>query len=104
MQNLQFSTGDSAFTVCPHCKGKIIVPSVAVHSLELEEPQYPDGRTYLPDNGEPQINRQPNKLQKNLKKQPSRIDKKSQKPKKNPIVTLIIYAVIGIALYYWFNS
>lgn len=36
MRKLQFSSGDSAFQNCPYCKGKIIVPSIAVHQEEIE--------------------------------------------------------------------
>ncbi len=39
MRSLEFSAGDSAFQNCPYCKGKIIVPSTAVHLEELEEQQ-----------------------------------------------------------------
>ncbi len=39
MRNLQFTVGDSPFTVCPYCKGKIIVPSVAMRQGEIKEQQ-----------------------------------------------------------------
>ncbi len=35
-RNLQYENGDTPFQVCRHCKGKIIVPSTAVHQVEIE--------------------------------------------------------------------
>ena len=31
---LQFDGGDSIFQICRHCKGKIIIPSSAVHQAQ----------------------------------------------------------------------
>lgn len=35
-KNLQYTNGDTPFQTCYHCKGKIIVPSTAVHQVEIE--------------------------------------------------------------------
>lgn len=35
-KSLQYSEGDTPFQTCRHCKGKIIVPSTAVHQVEIE--------------------------------------------------------------------
>lgn len=35
-KNLQYENGDTPFQTCYHCKGKIIVPSTAVHQVEIE--------------------------------------------------------------------
>ncbi|MGI8670777.1 MAG: hypothetical protein ACR2J3_13165 [Aridibacter sp.] len=35
-KNLQYKNGDTPFQICYHCKGKIIVPSTAVHQVEIE--------------------------------------------------------------------
>jgi hypothetical protein len=42
--DLHFEGGDSAFQICRHCKGKIIVPSAAVHQQELDRPMEKQGR------------------------------------------------------------
>lgn len=34
-KNLQYTNGDTPFQICYHCKGKIIVPSTAVHQVEI---------------------------------------------------------------------
>lgn len=36
LRNLQYQDGDTPFQTCYHCKGKIIVPSTAVHQVEIE--------------------------------------------------------------------
>ncbi len=34
-KNLQYANGDTPFQTCHHCHGKIIVPSTAVHQVEI---------------------------------------------------------------------
>lgn len=36
LKNLQYTNGDTPFQTCYRCKGKIIVPSTAVHQVEME--------------------------------------------------------------------
>lgn len=35
-KTLQYESGETPFQTCHHCKGKIIVPSSAVHQVEME--------------------------------------------------------------------
>ena len=35
LKNLEYQKGDTPFQTCRHCKGKIIVPSTAVHQVEI---------------------------------------------------------------------
>lgn len=35
-RNLRYSNGETPFQTCYHCKGKIIVPSLTVHQVEIE--------------------------------------------------------------------
>lgn len=37
LKQLQYQNGDTPFQTCRHCKGKIIVPSTAVHRVEIED-------------------------------------------------------------------
>ncbi len=41
---LQFEGGETIFQICRHCKGKIIVPSSAVHQAQDNPPQMYDFR------------------------------------------------------------
>ncbi len=36
LKNLEYQKGDTPFQTCRYCKGKIIVPSTAVHQVEIE--------------------------------------------------------------------
>ena len=37
LKSLQYESGDTPFTTCYHCKGKIIVPSTVVNRVEIED-------------------------------------------------------------------